>query len=520
MSGVDVLSEPDLPEKFQTIYEHQAQAVLEVAEAFKEGAQLVFLDAPTGSGKSLIGELVRRQLKAKALYVCSSKGLQDQFVDDFTYGEVIKGRQNYIPMYAYEGVTCGDCTGADCAWCEEPRGASCPYIRQRTKALRSNLAVANYSYLLHEANGPAKFTGRDLVIADECDELESELMGFVDFYLGARMLARLGVTAPKKGVHYETIGKWLVDELVPACARRMRRLDERVLEEAREINRLAQLAEDAQWVAKEVGEQWVRDNDAGPLVLKPVLVSPYGNRFLWRHGKKWLCMSASIISSQALAEDLGWPLEHQTVEVPMTFPVANRPVYLTPVADMSRNKWEIENLARALKAICDRYPNERILVHTVSYRLATELLARLDVQRPVLSYASSEGRDDAFRKYSASNSAVLLAPSMDRGYDFVGDLARVVVIAKVPFPNLGDKQISAKMRLHGGQNWYKVQTVRTIVQMTGRGVRGIEDWAHSFILDNQFMRIWKESRWLFPKWWKEAVNTEFPIRDLIRETGK
>ena len=516
---VNILSEPEIPGKFETIFEHQATAVLEAADAFRAGFQVVFMDAPTGSGKSLIGELVRRQLGAKALYVCSSKGLQDQFVEDFTYGEVLKGRKNYEPQYAIDGVTCGDCQGADCMWCEEPQMANCPYLIQRTRALRANLSIINYSYLLAEANGPGKFGGRDLVIADECDELEDELMGYVQFRVGPRTLSTLGVSAPKKGSHYETVSKWLVEELVPSVKTRVRGLDPKILNEARETTRLLQLADDAAWVAGELADNWIRDNDAGPLVLKPIRVDGYGGRFLWRHGKRWLCMSASIISSGVLAEELGWAGDYATVTVPMMFPVKNRPVYLTPVADMSRGKWEIDRLALAITNICARYPNDRVLVHTVSYKLAQELLGKLQLpNRRVLTYTTSDTRDAAFHSYSANNNAVLLAPSMDRGYDFVGDLARVVIIAKVPFPSLGDKQISARLRAPSGGQWYRVKTVRTMVQMTGRGVRGIDDWAHSFILDSQFMKLWRENRGLFPQWWKDAVNTEFPVRDLLRET--
>lgn len=517
---VNVLSEPEIPAKFETVFEHQAQAVLEAADHFRSGAQVVFLDAPTGSGKSLIGELVRRQLGARALYVCSSKGLQDQFVEDFTYGEVLKGRKNYEPQYAIDGVTCGDCQGADCMWCEEPQMANCPYLRQRTRALRANLSIINYSYLLAEANGPGKFGGRDLVVADECDELEDELMSYVQFRVGPRQLQQLGIEAPKKGSHYETVSKWLVEGLVPAIKTRMRGLDAKVLADARELQRLTSLWDDAEWVSGELADNWIRDNESGPLVLKPVKVDGYGGRFLWRHGRRWLCMSASIISSGVLAEELGWAGRHETVSVPMTFPVKNRPVYLTPCADMSRKAWEIDKLALAITNVCKRYPNDRVLVHTVSYKLAQELLGKLTLDRPVLTYTTSETRDAAFMRYSTNNNAVLLAPSMDRGYDFVGDLARVVVIAKVPFPSLGDKQISARLRAPGGGSWYRVKTVRTIVQMTGRGVRGIDDWAHSYVLDSQFMKLWKENRTMFPQWWRDAVNTEFPVRDLLQKEDR
>jgi ATP-dependent DNA helicase DinG len=88
------------------------------------------------------------------------------------------------------------------------------------------------------------------------------------------------------------------------------------------------------------------------------------------------------------------------------------------------------------------------------------------------------------------------------------------VIVKVPFPYLGDRQVSARLRLPGGQTWYNVQVVRSIVQMTGRGVRNAEDWAETFILDKDFLNIYNKSRRLFPSWWRDAVNMAYPTMTL------
>lgn len=105
---------------------------------------------------------------------------------------------------------------------------------------------------------------------------------------------------------------------------------------------------------------------------------------------------------------------------------------------------------------------------------------------------------------------------MARGVDLKGDACRVQVIAKVPFPSLADKQVSARMRLPGGDTWYKVQTVREMVQMTGRGVRSETDHAVTYVLDEQFQRVWSQSKRLFPQWWREAVDTTQKISWLLQ----
>ena len=56
----------------------QIPAVDVIVEAFEAGKRIVVLEAPTGAGKTVIAEAVRRRLKVPALYVCTDKLLQDQ----------------------------------------------------------------------------------------------------------------------------------------------------------------------------------------------------------------------------------------------------------------------------------------------------------------------------------------------------------------------------------------------------------------------------------------------------------
>lgn len=550
-----------LPKKFHTLHDHQIAAIEQVVEAYRDGYHVVLMDAPTGSGKTVIGEAVRQVLDTTGLYVCTTKGLQDQFLRDFDYARVLKGRANYPTEYGeWPTVTAADCTGGEaCFWCDTRE--SCPYQIAKDEALAADVAVLNTAYLLAEANSPrGKFGANGMrppfIIADECDELEGSLMGAVEWTsIGSRELRELRLTTPKKGSHRGTIVKWLRDVYVPVLEKAGRETykigkSTHNVQLIRKGTRWIRNAADAAWVAgelapateedgevaaEEAGAMWVRDyrkNDPERLVFKPVVVDRYGPTKLWRHGRRWLCMSATIISPQEQAESLGLDqsgLRWASVEVPMTFPVENRPIYVAGVAKVTKKAMDaegsdvLERLSGAIGAICVRHPGERILVHTVAYKLADELKWRLDnlvTDRLILTYGNAAERDDAFERYARTPGAVLLAPSMDRGFDFRGDLARVVVIAKVPFPNLGDRQVSARLRLpeRDGDWWYRVQTVRTIVQMTGRGVRGADDWAATYILDQEFQNnIYRKAKSLFPKWWRDALDQTFSVRHLMRD---
>jgi Rad3-related DNA helicase len=117
--------------------------------------------------------------------------------------------------------------------------------------------------------------------------------------------------------------------------------------------------------------------------------------------------------------------------------------------------------------------------------------------------------------FKRTEGGVLFAPSVDRGYDFKGDEARVVVVAKLPWANVKDPVVSS--RLHGSnsdQEWYTIQMLRGLVQMTGRGVRSDDDWAVTYILDSGFLDLGGRVRELLPVWWLEALSTEMRFKDL------
>ncbi len=207
-----------------------------------------------------------------------------------------------------------------------------------------------------------------------------------------------------------------------------------------------------------------------------------------------------------MAEKGGLVIPYTSVLVPSTFSPALRPIYLYPIADMTYKNKEASypTMLNGLSAIIRRNPSSRILVHTVSYDLSKYLETGLHSPRTV-SYHNSSDRQRAIDIYLSTNDAVLLAPSLDRGIDLPDDNCRAIVICKVPYLNLGDKQISARLHSRAGQLWYSVQAVRTMVQMSGRGMRHEEDYCETYILDRQFIGLWKKNKSLFPKWWSDAL---------------
>lgn len=509
---------PALPMWVSGFRSHQHQAVAEIMDAFERGVKVVMVDAPTGSGKTLIGELVRRQIGGKAVYTCSTKTLQDQIIEDFDYARSVKGRANYPTQrhpeqFVLPGelkVSCDDCTGAECQLCDGFE--SCPYQKAKGRAAEAPMAVLNTAYLLGEGQGErSAFAGRPIAIIDEADLLENSLMGYVEVRIGRAAQRKYGITPPGKKTVKESWLAWC-DVAIPKVRAAMV-ATHKPKEEKQAANLLRKLMLLRDDLRDEDRTDWVyTDYESGNIVFKPVMVDALARQFLWPLADQFLLMSASLVSGEQMAHDLGLEDgEWEVVVVESTFPVENRPVHVAPVATMTAKQYdsELPKLVKAIDNIIAEHDGENILIHTVSYKLAADLVRQ--VKGNVGTYTNSLDRESALARWKESG-GVMIAPSLDRGVDLPGDLCRVQVIAKVPFPYLGDKQVQARLYSRGGQEWYAVQTVRTLIQMTGRGVRSADDRCVTYVLDRSFVRLYREASKLWPEWWKASVDMTGQMR--------
>ena len=506
-----------LPEKFPGFRSRQ----LEIAAKVNASAKYAYLlDAPTGVGKSLIAATIQRLAKKNIVYVCTTKQLQDQLINDFPYAKTVKGRGNY-PCLKFPGmfpdISAEECNHSDNNECKFHM--KCPYIVAKREARGAPIAVLNMAYFLSEVNFVGMFSGYDLLVVDEFDTLEDQLMNHVEVQITKAQLDRLDVPPPRYKTKFESWVEWARPTLLKFQAE-LRELeaqtdkdgawttvDIQLLRRKRNVGRLVtKLA----FFVREVDQNWVWYPGADKWTFKPVWVSKYAQNAVWKHAKKVLGMSATILDPKQVSVNTGLFTDNKTydyMQMPSPFPKENRPVYYEPCANVINKQMDVAlpMLAKALQNILDKHPDERILVHTRSYKVRDYLVKRL--ANPRIMTHSTADRSAKLEQFKTSDKPlVLMSPSMDRGVDLPEEECRVVVICKMPYPDLGDLQVSRRVHASkDGNKWYAHKTVSAVVQMSGRAVRSETDYAVTYILDSQFEKIYNEHRDLFPKWWKEAV---------------
>ena len=571
----DPLASLVLPSWCPSLRPHQQDALRAIYAAVQSGAKNIILEGPTGAGKSLVGYLSAQMLGYRANYICSNRSLQKQFLADYeSCGAVLlEGKSNYPTAdrrSEFPNINCGKCDydkDNGCSFCQcsydadgEPIASTsklrCPYVIAKRKAEAADLAILNTAYALSAYNFPF-VTGHDrgrldskettsgfrsrLSIYDEADELESSLRGFVEVEFSRRMLSMISdhggdikplpVTSRWKArvAWLKQVSDLIKDYLANCVPGEDSGDDEKSLANAQTKIETVLESIDPASEPDEKRESWVYVvDDYGGCSFRPVMVRAWGRQLLFNHSPINLIMSATIVGPELFAADLGLELDGKEtvfVAMPSTFPKDRRPILVTPIARMSYKEkaTSTPKICAGVVSVINRHPGHRALIHSVSYDLTRDIKTALwdaGMGRRIATYSNAGERESAMNRYLSTPGGILVAPSMERGIDLRGDHCRIVIIPKIPFPSLGDPQISRRRYQptpREGELWYSIATLRTVVQMTGRGMRSADDWCWIYILDAAFVSLYRDCKKFLQPWFTEAVRTDGI--DTIRIAG-
>ncbi len=220
--------------------------------AIKSGYKHIFLEAPTGFGKTPVAITLARYLGSS--HICTAtKDLQTQYRRDFPFVVEVKGRGNFAcivkeDMGLDESCDYGPCVKDDAYDCtyktrlmdyraegegtmhelvkldsfaerkyiDKMRSKSklvelewrpCHYFHQKWIGARSSHTVYNYRYFLSDVFYAGSTQKRNLLVLDEAHQLESEVGDFRSFTIRKNMLPFLKMQMPDSNV--DDIETWL-----------------------------------------------------------------------------------------------------------------------------------------------------------------------------------------------------------------------------------------------------------------------------------------------------------------------
>jgi Rad3-related DNA helicase len=522
---------------YESPREQQIQALDFIFKSwFEDKKKFAILDAPTGVGKSAIAMTVANFFKddrnkinssLRGSYVVTTETiLQSQYTNEYSDKLASIWSKKRYKCEGRGGVTCdvgtivNKMTGG--IFCK------CQYLKDKESFIKSDISLTNMTFLLNQfEHGKAKFDtiNRNCMIIDEAHNAERIMTDFATIELSKYYLESHNIAwIVNNKLDYDKLIEWARDVVFKKLAIKKVAMNERLESYAKLKTNVEnnasykKLMDDYINIDKFVchlgmffklyeKNKWVfyTNEDQTSIFFKPLFSNEFMN-MLYDKGEKILLMSATILDDKIFTKANGITnYTYMTLTSP--FPKENRPIHHLDCGQLnmksiSKTMPTIISTIESLLSLPE-HANQKGIIHCNSYLISKAIQAGVKNRR--LIFHKTSDRAEALKKHLLSDGpTVLVSPSLTEGLDLIDDLSRFQIIVKVPFPYLGDHYIKAKMNLI--DDWYQWQTVKCIVQSSGRSVRSETDYATTYILDGDFKWFYKKNISMFPLWWREALT--------------
>lgn len=427
----------------------------------------------------------------------------------------------------------------------------CAYYNKKAEAELARVVVTTLAYFLRgiaPLRPPprptasvkgwdfGRLSARDLLIVDEAHGLAEVVVSYLTtgWDQGSYTV---------NGTYHDRFGEWLIekdiyryvegnktldgkDDVLADCIEGLRNLliayayrisDLSSLAAEREIESLERETEFLMNVMADLrnGVPWVgkfeQNGTRTRFEIQPVLAGPHLKRAMWNRAHKIVLQSATWTDLPGTISDDGlYGRKIRYISMPSDFPPEFSPVFLLPVANLSRDSLKdgFPRVAEALFRIMAKEQG-RGLVHTATFTNASwlEQLAGQELRKRLWIHRQGENREDLLRRFmrDSPKGTVLASPSMMEGVDLVGDMGEWAAIVKSPFPFLGDRRVARRLAMPDGRRWYEQQVIEDTIQACGRVVRGRTERANRYILDGNLVTLLR--RWWFqlPVWFRDTA---------------
>lgn len=528
---------------FPSIYERQKVVLRAIDQAYKDGYKNVLLEMAVGGGKSLIA-VTASKYYGSAHIITPRKALQDQYHADFKDHDVVlmKGRNAYPCTYSSAkhpteynrvkkviqqggiikldptSVTCaeGPCKGSPDTFikcCGGTRGSAthpCPYHLAMEVAEGAETVVHNVHSFIFQTHFGMNFDTRNLLIIDECHEIEDIVREF-----SSRSFTIPSLVSPENfppADEVEDLSCWANWLRGFADLLSDRSIGDGVSPREEYLAKV----EDLRSVSNIFGKDFVADVERN-LVSKntkitfiPEHVGNMINQTLLQYGRKRLLMSGTIYDFKSFCRDNGLKEEEtKYITIGSTFPVDTRPIHLKKkyLVDTSFAKWDANftKVVKNIREILEVFHDVKGLIHTPSYGVSYQLYEALkDTKRLVVHSKENfhENLDTFFK--TKDKPKVFLSPICQQGVDFKYDRAAFQIIIRVPFASTSDTFIDYKRKKNF--SWYNYRALIVFGQQLGRINRADDDFGVTILLDERFDKFIRSNIRTLPKWLLEAIK--------------
>jgi len=548
--------------------DNQRETIETICQAYLDDPNsTVILDAPTGTGKSIIAmwsSYILKELGNQGYLITSDLTLQDQYEKDIENFKLnwpsIRGIDNYECSVNGLPFSLGDCKFKGIGYEQAEKlscFSSCEYLQNRKRAISQPIALLNYSFWLIQRNyvedkmireeRTVPFERRDFVFFDEAHKVDDIVQNHFSPRIEETIIDRLMEVnrfVSRQGISDSVWTKGKISSMVNDMLKGDRQAAfeamkdfERVLfifgKMRQEGNKVVKRrygndvvpkdwqkafgtfdhlkdvhckVEDYIDLINEVGvDKIVLDQKEGEVSFKCVEEALMIEKFLQDKAGFKVFMSATIGDVRSFAKHMKIS-SAKVIRLDNQFNFERSPIIFVDRHKLSFREREnnLPKVIEVLDKILDKHTNQNGIIHTGSYQFMNYIKQNSKHKYDrLITYENSKERRLAIDAFSNSNNGILLGPSLLEGLDFKDDMSRFQVFFKVPYPSMTDPLVKAKINLF--PDWYDWKTGIAIQQGVGRSIRSNEDWAVTYIVDACFRSLINKTDF-FPPSFKERIK--------------
>jgi len=415
----------------------------------------------------------------------------------------------------------------------------CDYYDAFNTGMSSKVLITNYNYALglSETGNPDLYT-REITICDEGHVLEETLVNHASFDIVPAQLKQsydVDVDPDLNFTDFETIKdvcSFISNKISTRCHDfnvAIRKFKQKLNAEGqqveidpaqqklqRKLNALLNHHQRIKWYVNSASDEWVTElsEDGKKLTVQPLLAGDLFNKYfaerLTSPTGKIFIMSASLGNKSTIINELGIDEEDSVyIDVDTPFDPAKSPVIMMPVVKMGFHDFNASKheLIDIVDFILEEHAEHKGIIHSGNYKTA-EWIANNSSHKDRFVYKQQgefTSNGDLFAIHSTrDDSSVLISPSMHTGIDLRGSLAEFQIVAKLPFANMKDARVQAKMKLD--DLWYANATWQKIIQACGRATRSENDESSTYIIDYAARYQYNKFKQYLPIWFKNRVQ--------------
>ena len=498
------------------------------------------------------------EIKGRANYTCNYGGncKECQVVT-----ENQKRFQNYVDALKQYEENPGKYTKPQKPEKMEKCGEDCPYSEALKMALSNKHVITNYDFLHYAGNYAGIMPERKLLILDEAHNLEKKVMQLVVKTFNRKTIYKdynfdifdgvaehqMTLKSIQQPGYWINISEKIIKEIKTKLNKYVNSIgemseseyerDDIVKEYSKDIskyNDIIKILKDGNWIIETPTKKEIladdtyltRNKEEGlKAYLKPLTIADYTNDLL-HFGETRLFMTGTLGNKNMFCKWIGVdPNETYYIYKKSPFPVENRRIIKDYAGKMSGRtngepNWKSENAMIKIHDILDDHKGEKGVIHVSSNAQAWWVLEELrPYSRRWFKVAYGRNREQQIQDFEDNDrDMVLIGAGIKDGVDFKGDKCRFQIIFKMPFPSLAGTQVNIRKRFDN--TWYIYQTIMPLMQAYGRGIRDMEDYCVTYVLDSDFDNLLDNYSHLFNEYFLEAIEGYVPKQKKIRRVKR